>query len=387
MAKADKVKEVTEKKLVNIDDFLGSLVSEYRSKGINVGYGKTKCEFVDTGNLAVNYMMSGNFDAGLPVGGQVIEVHGDSQGGKSVWLYTVIAKFLEKYEDGVVILDDAEHAYVEYLDSKIKIDEKRFIRFESDLVEEHAALFCGDVEVSLDDDDGFEKKKQKAFTDFENSVIAKIAKKTGSKHILVALDSVAVLSTRHEQKVGMAKPDMGKAKQIKALLRLIHPMIKKHNVTYIVINHLIQDINSPFPRKVTPGGTGVPYASQIRINMEPSGKIRVKETGSILGLISRVTCVKNRYCPPFRSTSIHIRFDSGIYCYSGLIDLLKNLGVVKDAPGGWYEVVGANMKFQNRTLEDKWPAIKEHIMSNGLPTRVVEDVLLKSSDGDCSITA
>ena len=233
------------KNLINVNDLVSRLISEYRSKDVFIDNGHVECKFIDTGNLALNYIMSGSFDGGLPEG-QVTEIYGEPSSGKSLLLYNIIANFQKKYKDGIVILDDTENAYVEYLGSTLNIDANRLIKLTSSTVEEHAAVVALGGKIPIREGDKIK--------DIEVEPILDKIVKSGVKEILVAIDSIAVLSTRHELDVGLDKPDMSKAKTLKALLRLITPIIKRYNVTYIITNHLIQMIGSMFPMKITPGG-------------------------------------------------------------------------------------------------------------------------------------
>lgn len=238
-------KDVESKGNLNVNKLVAGLISEYRSKDIFVDNGHVNCKFVDTGNLALNYIMSGSFDEGLPEG-QVTEIYGEPSSGKSLLLYNIIANFQRKHKDGIVILDDTENAYVEYLGSTLDIDANRLIKLTSSTVEEHAAVVAlgGKVPIRIGDE----------IQDIEVEPILGKLVASGIQNILVAVDSIAVLSTRHELDVGLEKPDMSKAKTLKALLRLITPIIKRYNVTYIITNHLIQMIGSMVPMKITPGG-------------------------------------------------------------------------------------------------------------------------------------
>lgn len=356
-------KEQTKECKLDVGCLVSDLIAKYRKSDITVDNGKVDCNFIDTGNYALNYIMSGSFDVGLPEG-QVTEIFGDSASGKSLLLYNIISNFQKKYKDGVVILDDTEHAYVEYLGSTLEIDSNRLIKLSSSTVEEHAAViaFGGKVPIRKDD-----KVEEITVVPLLNELLKK-----GIKHILVAVDSIALLSTRHELEIGLDKPDMSKAKSLKAFMRLITPIIKQYGVTYIVTNHLISVIGAMFPTKVVPGGFGIVYQSSIRLGLTVSGKLKTKDTNSIVGVISTVITAKNRFAPPFRKCELEILFNKGMSRYSGLISLLTNLGIIKLANGGWYELIDGSMKFQSKNLEEKWPELRKKILSS--------DILMRNSE-------
>jgi recombination protein RecA len=389
MAKKEEKGVVSKLESVDISKLVSGLVDEYRKKNMLIETGHINCEFFDSGNLALNYILSGKFDEGFPTG-QVINVHGDPQTGKSLLVCNAIANFLKKYPDGVAILDDTEFAYVEYLGSNLGIDESRFIRLNTSTVEEHSkAVFFGGKIKTMDVDTGKDVEVE------VEPIVPKLWNK-GCKHILIAVDSIAMWSTEHELAiVGLDKPDMGKAKVLRALLRTIMPEVKKYGLTYIITNHLIFNIGDMFgPRKIEGGGQAPAYQSSIRLCMQIAGKIKVDSKGKsgelggdkddknakIVGVVARATTVKNRFAPPFRNCLIDIKFDAGMSRFSGLLKLLQDLSIVLLAPGGWYETCDKKIKFQSKDFEAKWPEIKALITPDRVKMResespiIVEDI-------------
>lgn len=363
-------KEKENLKSVDVPGFVSKLIQEYRNENMLIESGHVECDFFDSGNLALNYILSGRFDVGYPVG-QVIGISGDPATGKSLMIGNAISNFLQKYKDGVAILDDTEYAYVDYLGSKMGIDESRFIRLSTSSVEEHSkAVFFGGKVVTGEGE---------ATIDIAEPIIPKLYN-NGVKHILVAVDSIAAWSTEHEMKIGLEKPDMSKAKVLRALLRTIMPEIKKYGITYMITNHLIFNIGDMFgPKKVETGGTSPAYQSSVRLMLSIDGKIKDKNSNEILGIVTKAQTVKNRFAPPFRKCGLEIYFDSGLSKYSGLIDLLIGLGVVKLGNGGWYEVVGTNDKFQSKDIANRWDKIRELIKKHNVLIRGEKN---NSGEGD-----
>jgi recombination protein RecA len=372
---AKKKDEDKESPLTDLGALVGEMIKDYRNVGLPMEKGKVDCDFIDTGNYALNYIMSGSFDNGLP-SGQVTEIHGDPSTGKSLLLYNIIANFLKKYPRGVVVLDDTEQAYVQYLGSKLDIDESRLIKISSATVEDHMnMIFRGGKILNQVNDESKE-------IDVAEPIISKLLN-AGVENIMIAIDSVAVMSTKHEQDVGLDKPDMSKAKVLKALLRVAVPYIKKYKITYIVTNHLIHMIGSMIPnQKTTPGGGGIVYQSSIRLGMSNAGKLKVKDTNLIAGVKSRVTTVKNRFAPPFRQAELEIMFNAGLSRYSGIVSLLMGLGVLKMTSGGWYTVIDTDYKFQQKQLPEKWEEIRKLLNDKQILQReqvIVDD---KGSESD-----
>lgn len=338
----------------NVPDFVANLMKEYGTKGVAIETGRVKCDFFDTGCIALNFILSGSFDGGWPEG-QVTIIAGDPATGKSLLMKHAMSEFIKKHPDGLVILDDTENAYVDYLGSSLGVAEGHFMRISTSSVEEHAALMF----------DGKRNANNPKKLDME-PMIPKISA-SGIKHILVVVDSIAAWSTEHELEVGLEKPDMSKAKVLKALFRTIKDDIKMYNVTYMVTNHLIFTIGDMFTpsKKIEPGGGGPAFQASVRVNLAQVNKIKEKgsektksEDNNIIGVTTRGMVLKNRFAPPFRSCEFKILFDRGVERFSGLIQLLENLGVIELGNGGWYNIIGSDEKFQSKDIEKVWPKLR-----------------------------
>jgi len=294
--------------------FIHDLVEEV--EGASLGVDEVVTDFLDSGNYALNYVMSGDLRKGYPIG-RVVEIFGDPSTGKSLCIYTAIAEFQRR--GGVVILDDTEYAFSESFGKMLGINCEELIILHSNTVEEHfETIFLG---YTVD-----KKKKE--------PLVSKLLERFGKGKIMVCLDSVAQLSTRHEQEVKLDRPDMAKAKQLRAGIRLIVKPISEHNILYLLSNHTIAAIGDMWNPKTTPGGKAIPFQSSLRLELE-MGKKKLDDNDQPIGVITRVRCQKNKISIPFRHTVVEIDFRRGLNRYSGLLDTLVNMGVV-ELKGSWY---------------------------------------------------
>lgn len=357
-----------EDKNIGVPDFISGMMADYKKQGISMEGGHVTCDFFDTGNIALNFILSGNFDAGWP-SGQVTIISGDPSTGKSLLMKHAMAEFLKKYKNGAVVLDDTENAYVDYLGSDTGIDQSRFVRISTDSVEEHSALVF----------DGIKDEKTKKVK--LEPIIPKMAA-AGIKDILVVVDSIAAWSTEHELEVGLSKSDMSKPKVLKALFRTIKDDIKKYNVTYMVTNHLIWKIGDIFTpaKQIEPGGGGPAFQASVRVCLALAAKIKEKgsekvknETNNIIGILTKAQTQKNRFAPPFRTCELKIFFNHGVDRYSGLVPLLEHLEIIKLGDGGWYEIVGTKQKFQSKDMAEKWPEIRKLISPEAVLMRKAKE--------------
>jgi len=286
--------------------------------------------WLDSGNYALNKAISGSYLKGLPFG-RVVEIFGEPSTCKSLLTYHWLASVQRM--GGVAILDDAEDSYTETFGKLLGVDSSALIRLSSLTVEEHfEKVFLG-----WKDSNG---KMKPGLVDL-------IWEKDTDCPILVALDSLALLSTRHEQEVMLEKPDMTKAKVIRSALRNSAKYMKRGNIIHSVNNHVTYKIGVMFGNpKTTPGGTGMPFSASVRLEMALAGKIKdASNPDKIIGMMYTAKGAKNRIAPPFQEANLDIYFNRGVDPFSGLLDSLMVNGIAKDGDKkGYVEIFGEQVK-------------------------------------------
>jgi len=297
-------------------DYLAQVVKDF--EGVGMAIAQEMNLWVDTGSYALNKAISGSYQRGLPYG-RVVDVSGDPSTGKSLLIYHILANCQKM--GGVAILDDTEDAYVKEFGEKIGINNDELIILNSLTVEEHFE------KVFL----GWKNSKGKK----KESLVDLIVDNEPDCPIVVALDSVALLSTRHEQDVKFEKPDMIKAKQIRAGMRMVSKHLQDNNVLHLISNHVIAKIGVMFgPKKTTPGGSGIPFQASVRMDLSMGKKITDKEIESKkVGVQSRVKISKNKISAPFKETMLDIYFETGLDEYSGVQDMMVDDGVLVPQKG------------------------------------------------------
>lgn len=325
-------------------DYLAKVVKDF--EGVSTGVDTTMDLWVDTGSYALNKAISGSYQKGIPFK-RVVDIFGDPSTGKSLLIYHILANVQKM--GGVAILDDTEDAYVKEFGATIGINNDELIMLNSLTVEEHfEKVFLG-----WKDSKGKQKK----------SLVDLIVENDPDCPIVVALDSVALLSTRHEQEVKFEKPDMIKAKQIRAGMRMVSSHLQSHNALHLISNHLIAKIGVMFGNpKTTPGGSGIPFQASVRIELSPGKKIKNKDNEEQkIGIQSNVYIAKNKISVPFKETTLDIYFDRGVDPYSGIPELMVSSGVLVaedgnrftyTAPDGKKEVI-RGFKFNEWIQEHK----------------------------------
>ena len=130
---------------------------------------ETSLGWISTGSLALNRIISGNYDQGIPVGA-ITQLRGDSSTGKTLFLTSIL---IEAQKKGYFTkLVDAENAYNETFARALGLDPSLLL---------YSAPEC------LED----------AFADIENTIEA-IRESDKETPIIIGLDSLAVLGTRKE---------------------------------------------------------------------------------------------------------------------------------------------------------------------------------------------
>jgi len=326
-------------------------------EGAGTGHEASPKLWVSTGNYALNKIISGDFNKGLPFG-KVIEIFGDPSTGKSLLMSHLMAAVQKS--GGIAVLDDTENAYNPFFGESIGINNDDLIRIKSKTVEEHIEkLFIG-----WEDKDGKKKK----------SIVQLLLKDNPELPIIICLDSLALLSTRHEQDTAFDTNDMSKAKLIKKGYRLASEFLEMHNVLYVVSNHVYTKIGVLYGNpKATPGGTGTPFQSSVRLDLVKGKKLKAKivdesEEGAEpvedknapdIGIETHVRVDKNRLAPPFRKATLEIYWDSGVSAESGLLGVLEDSKIISKVGKGVYGY--GNKTFKPKEFLQFWEENKESI--------------------------
>jgi len=280
--------------------------------------------WLDTGNYALNWAISGRFHDGYPLG-HTVEIFGDPSTGKSFLIARAISRV--QAADGVALLDDTEGGY--------SLDWMRNLGINVDqLAYEHSR--------TVKDHLGVTQTFLKAYQSL---------KKPGPG--LLACDSLALLSTEHELETQLEKRDMSKAAELKAFFRIIAGALNPLPIVHLSTNHTIANIGHPWQKRTTPGGGGPKFQSSVRIDLRSISKIKVKDAAEYLGVICRAVIDKNRLAPPWKEVRLAIPFHQPISRASGLIPVLLNLDIIEQV-GQFLRYRGRKLKLRSFASKDKF---------------------------------
>jgi RecA/RadA recombinase len=327
-------------------DFLAEIAEEFPD---DIDIGRDSADIIDwieTGNYALNRIVSGNYFLGYPTA-KITELFGEPSTGKSLLIYMAIASFQKQFaENAVVILDDVEDAYSNTQGDMCGVDSHRLLRINSATVEEHfCKLFNGTKARMQENEDGDTVK-----IPAKPGLIPLIRSKNPKARIMIALDSVAMLSCEHEKTLaeeGMEKKDMSRSQLIRTGIRSNWDTIRDGGIFYLVANHVYDIIGGYGNQKGTPGGKAIPFMSSVRVELSNGGRISEDNKNSDEGakaiqIGARIVAYvkKNKVAPPFGRAVLDHYWDKpqterapGIDRMSGVVDLLAQDGIIHVASG------------------------------------------------------
>jgi recombination protein RecA len=280
-------------------------------EGMSIGF-HDPTDWISTGNYALNYMISGDFNKGIPLG-KVTVFAGESGAGKS---YICSGNVIKNAQ--------AQGIYVVLIDSENALDESWLLALGVDTSEEKLLK----LNMAMVDD------VAKTISVFMKDYKA-LAPEDRPK-VLFVVDSLGMLMTPvqvNQFEGGEMKGDMGhKPKALKSLVTNCVNMFGSLNVGMVCTNHSYesQDPYSPDPK--ISGGSGFVYASSIVVAMKKL-KLKEDEAGNkvtdVLGIRAGCKIMKTRYAKPFEDIQIQIPYETGMNPYSGFFDLIEKRGMIK----------------------------------------------------------
>jgi len=279
--------------------------------GLGIGF-NDPTDWISTGNFALNYLISGDFFKGVPLG-KVTVFAGESGAGKSYICSGNIIRHAQ--EAGIfVILVDSENA----------LDEKWLIDLGVDTSDEKLLK----LNMAMIDD------VAKTISEFMKEY--KLMPEESRPKILFVIDSLGMLLTPtdvNQFEAGEMKGDMGrKPKALTSLVRNCVNMFGSWNVGLVCTNHTYASQDMFDPDDKISGGQGFIYASSIVVAMRKL-KLKTDEDGNktttINGIRSACKIMKTRYSKPFESVQVEIPYSTGMSPFSGLVDLFEAKGKLK----------------------------------------------------------
>jgi recombination protein RecA len=274
-------------------------------EGLGIGF-NDPTDWISTGNYTLNYLLSGDFNKGIPMG-KVTVFAGESGAGKSFICSGNIVRHAQ--EQGIyVILIDTENALDEaWLHALgVDTDESKLLKLNMAMIDDVAKVISDFV------------KEYRTLPEEERP------------KVLFVLDSLGMMLTPtdvNQFEAGEMKGDMGrKPKALTALVRNCVNMFGTLNLGLVATNHTYASQDMFDPDDKISGGQGFIYASSIVVAMR---KLKLKtdadgnKTSTVNGIRAACKIMKTRYAKPFESVQVEIPYETGMSPYSGMVDMLE----------------------------------------------------------------
>jgi len=279
--------------------------------GLSFGF-NDPTDWISTGNYTLNYLISGDFHRGIPLG-KVTVFAGESGAGKSYICSGNIVKNAQQ-QDIFCILIDSENALDESWLHALGVDTSadKLLKMNMAMIDDVARTISEFMKQYKTIPDGETKPK-----------------------VLFVIDSLGMLLTPtdvNQFEAGEMKGDMGrKPKALTALVRNCVNMFGAANVGMVCTNHTYASQDMFDPDDKISGGQGFIYASSIVVAMR---KLKLKtdadgnKTSQVHGIRSACKVMKTRYSKPFESVQVEIPYETGMSPTSGLLDMFEAKGIL-----------------------------------------------------------
>jgi len=318
-------------------------------------------DWIGTGNFALNYLLSGDFRKGIPLG-KVSVFAGESGAGKSYIVSGNIVKAAQE-QDIFVVLIDSENALDESWLQALGVETTpdKILKLNMAMIDDVAKT----ISTFMEDYRAMEEADR--------------------PKVLFVVDSLGMLMSPTEVsqfEAGDMKGDFGrKAKALKALVTNCVNMFGSYNVGMCVTNHTYASQDMFDPDDKISGGSGFVYASSMVVAMK---KLKLKvdadgnKTSQVHGIRAACKVMKTRYAKPFEGVQVEIPYETGMNPYSGMFDLLEGKGLLEKV-GNRYKYIDSN-GIETLEYRKKWTGELLEMVMADLPLKEAQLVNIANAN-------
>ncbi len=293
-----------------------------------IDYFENTSNWVSTGSPYLDLKLN---TFGYPVG--IIEVRGESQGGKTTLSLHGLRNFQKKYEEGIAVILSTERRDNKVYAEAIGIDTNRLI-----------IINCKSIE------DVFNKTQQVVELGVSEW---KEEKKEGKPKFFFVWDSLGNTISAQEKKFMIEaseddnedhhKTAMGAAaRAIKRGLRFITAQVYDHDIWFMIINHVYDSMSGFGGGKSSYGGKGIKFSPNLRLQTTLVSQVKIRDEKR--GQISQIEVIKSDF------GSCKDKFDIEIFWGKGIILCEEDFKIGLEA--GILEKHGrSGYKFMNGKLQ------------------------------------
>lgn len=255
---------------------------------------------------AINIALSGSITGGLTPG--LLQIAGESKHFKSAFALLIAGSFMKANPEGVIIFYDSEFGTPESYFDSFNINKDRVVHSPITNVEE-----------------------------FKHDIMSQLDGISRGEKVCIIVDSIGNLASLKEVEdtlAGKNTADMTRAKALKSLGRMITPHLTLKNIPMIAVNHIYKELGM-FPKNIVSGGTGLYLSSD---NIWIIGRQQDKDTEGLNGYHFIINIEKSRHVKEKSKIPITVSFEGGINKFSGLFEMAKEAGLIREAKKGWYTI-------------------------------------------------
>ena len=293
-------------------------------------------EFIDTGSYALNALLSGSINGGLPAN-KITAIAGESATGKTFFLMGMCKNFLDKNPEGGVIYFESESAITKRMIIDRGIDPARMVILPVTTVQEFRTQSLKVLDKYIEQDTSIRRP------------------------LFLALDSLGMLSTTKEVEdtaEGKETRDMTRAQVLKAAFRVLTLKLGKAKVPMVVTNHTYDVVGSMFPTKEMGGGSGLKYAASSIIYLS---KKKEKDGTEVVGNIIHCKNFKSRLTVENKMVDVRLTYNKGLDRYYGLLELAEKYNVFKKISTR-YELPDGSKQYGKTILNDPKKYFTQDVM-------------------------
>ena len=274
-------------------------------------------EFVHTGNIALDWLLSDKMEGGgIPIG-SIVELAGEARTGKTLVAAKIGAEFQKR--GGYVYFNDSECTYDQTKPSNIGLD--------------HTPIKKGGHwyydQISILEDFGDEIK----------TFCAYVHEDLGAPDVPICfiLDSLGNMRSRSEAAQGMDYEDMGRrAKVTKELMRQSNPILVRNKATLLIVNHGYMNLSPVGARFVTGGGLATDYHTTMRVLLLRTKVYPDDKTPVGVTMKAKILKTKVNYSKENKTCEFDVNWETGPERYSGLLPILVETVPGVEQAGAWY---------------------------------------------------
>lgn len=294
--------------------------------------------FIDTGNLAFNWVCSGRFMGGGIPGGRITEFYGPEGSGKSYWGCNIVRGC--QAIGGIPVYLDCENSLNnDWIVKTSHIDLDRVLVF--------------DPSSGVDSLEGCFDKIY--------STIRNLREKDPTTPLVFIYDSLSASPSNDELAETQKdwNPEKKEQPGVRARIcskefRKLNTLMEKTNSTLLVLNQTRLKIGVMYGNPIVSagGGESLKFYASLRVCTAVQKKIDNKKLNTSMGINLKVRNVKNRCTAPFlEAEGVQLYWKDGVNPLGGLLTTLIQAGRIDKAGNGTYQVkepwaAGAEIKFR-----------------------------------------